>query len=108
VLPLFCLKLFQGLVVNFNKSMLIGVHATNSWLGEAIMVLNCRTGRIPFVHLGLPLCGDAKRLNFWALLLDRIISISLSWKSKKLSLGGHLILLKFVMSSLSIYFLSFF
>jgi len=59
------------------------------------------------MHLGLPICGDAKRLNFWAPLLDRIISGPSSWKTKNLSLDGHLILLKFVMSSLSIYFLSF-
>jgi len=41
-------------------------------------------------------------------MVNSIISRLLSWKSKFLSFGGRLILLKFVMSSLPIYFLSFF
>jgi len=51
------------------------------------------------MYLGLP---------FWKPVIDRILSRLSVWKSKFLSLGGLLILLKFVLSSLPVYFLTFF
>jgi len=41
-------------------------------------------------------------------LINRIKSRLLGWKSKNLSLGGRLVLLKSVLSSLPFYFISFF
>ena len=76
-----------------------------SWLSEATMVLNCKV--IPFVYLGLPIGGNARRLAFWESLLNRIKSGLSSWNSKHLSLGGCLVLLKSVLSSLRVYALSF-
>lgn len=74
--------------------MLTGINVTDSWLAEAALVMNCRRGSILFVYLGLPIGGDSRSLSFW--------------NNKFLSFGGRLILLKSVMSSLPIYFLSFF
>ena len=54
----------SGLKVNFSKSHLVGVNVANSWLSEAAMVLNCRVSSIPFVYLGLPIGGNARRLSF--------------------------------------------
>ena len=50
----------------------------------------------------------SRRLSFWEPLLNRIRSRLAGWSSKHLSFGGRLILLKSVMSSLSVYALSFF
>ena len=97
----------SGLKVNFHKSMLTGVNVLDSWLYEAASALHCRVGYLPFVYLGLPIGGDARKLEFWKLVVDRIVTRLSSWKSKFLSLGGCLILLKYVMSSLPVYFLSF-
>jgi len=44
----------------------------------------------------------------WQPLIDRIKSRLSGWKSRNLSLGGCLVLLKSVLSSLPVYFLSFF
>jgi len=41
-------------------------------------------------------------------MIDRVTSTLSDWKSKFLSLGGHLTLLKSVLSSLLVYFISFF
>jgi hypothetical protein len=79
-----------------------------SWLSEAASVLNCRTGTIPFVHLGLPIVGDDQKLSFWKPVVDRITARLSSWNNKFLSFGGRLVLLKYVLSSLPVYFLSFF
>jgi len=47
----------SGLKVNFHKSMLTGENIPDSWLVEAVSVLNFRRGSIPFVYLGLPIGG---------------------------------------------------
>jgi len=98
----------SGLKVNFHKSLIMGVHVSDSWLYEAAMVLNCRVGTLPFVYLGLPIGGDPRKLEFWRPLLNNITSRLSNWKRKFISFGGRLILLKFIMSSLPVYFLSFF
>jgi len=105
------LMLFEqvsGLKVNFHKSLLTGINVSNSWLYEVAMVLNCRVGTLPFVYLGLPIGGDSRKLEFWRPILNGITSRLSNWKSKFLSFGSRLILLKYVMSSLPVYFLSFF
>jgi len=105
------LLLFEAtsrLKVNFQKSMLVGVNIHDSWLAEAAFVLNYKLGRVPFLYPGLPIGGDPRKLKFWQPLIDRIKSRLSGWKSRNLTLGGHLVLIKSVMSSLPVYFLSFF
>ncbi|GAU41193.1 hypothetical protein TSUD_26180 [Trifolium subterraneum] len=98
----------SGLKVNFNKSMLVGVNIPESWLGEAASALHCRVGKIPFIYLGLPIGGDPRRLGFWEPVLARLKKRLSGWKSRFLSFGGRLILLKSVLTSLPVYALSFF
>jgi len=98
----------SGLKVNFHKSMLVGVNIHDSWLAKAAFVLNYKLGRAPFLYLGLPIGGDPRKLKFWQPLIDRIKSRLSGWKSGNLLLGGRLVLLKSVLSSLPAYFLSFF
>ncbi|KEH37467.1 hypothetical protein MTR_2g038700 [Medicago truncatula] len=88
--------------------MLTGVNISSSWLSEAAAVLNCKTGLIPFMYLGLPIGGDERKLYFWKPVLDRISARLSSWNNKYLSSSGRLILLKYILSSLPVYFLSFF
>ncbi|GAU28621.1 hypothetical protein TSUD_55650 [Trifolium subterraneum] len=106
VLVLF--ETMSGLKVNFNKSMLVGVNISDSWLGEAASALGCRVGKIPFLYLGLPIGGDPRRLSFWEPVLTRLKRRLSGWKSRFLSFGGRLVLLKSVLTSLPVYALSFF
>ncbi|MCH79554.1 cysteine-rich receptor-like protein kinase [Trifolium medium] len=98
----------SGLKVNFNKSMLVGVNIAESWLAEAAAVLGCVVGKVPFVYLGLAIGGNPRRLAFWDPVLSRIKAKLSGWKSRFLSYGGRLILLKSVLTSLPVYALSFF
>ncbi|GAU27449.1 hypothetical protein TSUD_161350 [Trifolium subterraneum] len=98
----------SGLKVNFNKSILVGVNIPDSWLGEAASALCCKVGKIPFLYLGLPIGGDPRRLSFWEPVLARLKSRLSGWKSRFLSFGGRLVLLKSVLTSLPVYALSFF
>ncbi|CAJ2667177.1 unnamed protein product [Trifolium pratense] len=98
----------SGLRVNFHKSMLVGVNIPDSWLGEAASALCCKVGNIPFLYLGLPIGGDPRRLCFWEPVLDRLNNRLSGWRSRFLSIGGRLVLLKSVLTSLPVYALSFF
>ena len=98
----------SGLKVNFNKSMLVGMNISDSWLNEAATMLSCKVGRIPFMYLGLPIGGNPRRLQFWEPIVNRIKSRLSGWNNRFLSFGGRLILLKSVLTSLSVYALSFF
>ncbi|GAU20019.1 hypothetical protein TSUD_273540 [Trifolium subterraneum] len=88
--------------------MLFGVNVNNSWLHEAASVMRCKHGCLPFLYLGLPIGGDSRRIQFWKPLLDKIHKRLSVWKCKNLSFGGRLVLLKSVLSSIPVYFLSFF
>jgi len=105
---LLLLEEVSGLKVNFFKSSLIGVNIPPTWLSEATFVLHCRTGLLPFLYLGLPIGGDSRKLSFWKPVVDRLIARLSAWNNKFLSFGGRLVLLKSVLSSLPVYFLSFF
>ncbi|KEH21540.1 transmembrane protein, putative [Medicago truncatula] len=65
-------------------------------------------GRLPFVYLEILIGGDSRNLNVWCPMLDRIKTILSGSKSRNLSLDDRLVLLMFVLSSLLVYFLSFF
>ncbi|XP_039688276.1 uncharacterized protein [Medicago truncatula] len=98
----------SGLKVNFNKSLLVGVNISESWLVEAALVLSCKVGKIPFMYLGLPIGGNPRRLSFWDPVVNKIKSRLSGWNSRFLSFGGRLVLLKAVLTSLPVYALSFF
>jgi len=106
VLSLFAVM--SGLKVNFHKSLLVGINITDSWLYEAASILNCKVGKVQFLYLGLSIGGDPRRLAFWKPVLNTIKSRLQCCQSRFLSFGGRLVLLKFVLSSLLVYALSFF
>jgi hypothetical protein len=70
--------------------------------------LSCKVGKIPFMYLGLPIGGNPRRLALWDPIVNRINSRLSGWNSRFLSFGGRLILLKAVLTSLTVYALSFF
>lgn len=78
----------SGLKVNFHKSMLTGINVSDSWLRETAIVMNYRVGTLPFVYLELPIGGDAKRLEFWIPVVERIVKRLMTWHGKFLSLGA--------------------
>jgi hypothetical protein len=69
----------SGLKVNFNKSLLVGINISDSWLYEAATVLSCKVGKIPFMYLGLPIGGNPRRLKFWEPIVNRIKSRLSGW-----------------------------
>jgi hypothetical protein len=57
------------------------------------------------LYLSLPIGGDPRRLSFWDPMVNKIHICLSGWNSRFLSFGGRLVLLKSVMTSLSVYVL---
>lgn len=81
---------------------------TDSWLSEATFVLSCKVGKVPFMYLGLPIGDNPQNLVFFEPVINRIKTRLSSWQNWFLSFGGRFSLLKFVLTALSVYALSFF
>ncbi|GKA94541.1 RNA-directed DNA polymerase, eukaryota, reverse transcriptase zinc-binding domain protein [Tanacetum coccineum] len=100
--------LASGLKINIHKSNVYGIGVSAE---EVFLMANntrCTSGSFPFVYLGLPICANMNNTSNWKLLLDRFLSRLSSWKANLLSIGGHLTLIKAVLGSLRIYYLSIF
>ena len=71
-------------------------------------IFGCEIGNLPFKYLGIPM--NHKRLNnkYWKMVEDRFQKKLSSWKGKLLSYGGRLVLINSVLSSLSMFMMSFF
>lgn len=106
VLSLFVVM--SRLKVNFHKSLLVVINIADSWLNEAVYIMHCKVGKVPFMYSGLSIGDDPRKLVSWEPVLDTIKSRLSGWQSRFLSFGGCLVLLKFVRTSLPIYALSFF
>lgn len=68
----------------------------------------CRFRKIPSKYLGLPLCVGLPKKDLWDLVVEHIGKKLSSWKERYLSVGGQITLIKSVLSSFPIYFLSHF
>ncbi|GKC62981.1 RNA-directed DNA polymerase, eukaryota, reverse transcriptase zinc-binding domain protein [Tanacetum coccineum] len=68
----------------------------------------CVTGSFSFTYLGLPIGANINLTSSWSVLIDRFQKRLSSWKANLLSIGGHLNLIKAVLGSLGIYYLSIF
>ena len=65
-------------------------------------------GTFPFQYLGVPVGANMNLIKNWKSVLDRFSAKLSSWKSKYLSFGGRLTLVKAVLGNLPTYYLSLF
>ncbi|KAI5399730.1 hypothetical protein KIW84_064895 [Lathyrus oleraceus] len=101
-------KTVSGLKVNFFKSKLYGIHVKDEFLLAASHFLSCIVDAIPFKFHGIPVGSNPRRcvtLNPLLNSFNRKLSV---WKSCNLSIGDRVVLLNSVLSSLSIFLMSFF
>lgn len=93
----------SGLKVNLHKSKLIGVGSASN-IDTLASLLECQTNHFPCSCLGLPLGAKYSSSMLWKPVVERV-KLS-SWKGKYLSKGKKTILIKSVLSSIPLYFLS--
>ncbi|XP_039030893.1 uncharacterized protein LOC120165445 [Hibiscus syriacus] len=105
------LRLFElasGLSLNLSKTKLYGINLEENrvvlWAG----IIICYWDKFPSMYLGLPLGHARNSSEIWQPVVNKFLTHLDGWKGKLLSFGGRLTLVKYVLSNLSIYYLSVF
>ncbi|MCH80186.1 LINE-1 reverse transcriptase like, partial [Trifolium medium] len=101
-------ELVTGLKVNFFKSKLYGVNLDDNFLRASSDFLHCGVDSIPFRFLGIPVGANPRRKATWLPIIDKMKKRLSSWNGRHLSIGGRVTLINSVLSSLPLYFFSFF
>ncbi|GJV87766.1 RNA-directed DNA polymerase, eukaryota [Tanacetum coccineum] len=108
VLLLQCFFLVSGLKINLAKCRLMGVGVPMGEITEMASIIGCEASTIPFVYLGVPVGGNMTSIGCWKELIEKFKTRLSRWKVKTLSVGGRLTLLKSVLGSTAIYYMSIF
>ncbi|CAJ2634610.1 unnamed protein product [Trifolium pratense] len=101
-------ELVSGLKVNFFKSKLYGINLDDIFLRASSSFLHCGVDHLPFRFLGIPVGANPRRKATWSPILDVMKKRLSIWNGRHLSIGGRVTLIKSVLSSLPLYFFSFF
>jgi len=99
---------FAGLTVNYAKSGLVVIGKDAKWAEMAAAELQCKLIELPITYLGVPLGANMRKFSSWQPVIDRIKIRLSTWKANCISRAGRLVLIKVVLSSLSVYYLSIF
>jgi hypothetical protein len=98
----------SGLKINFHKSEIFYFGKAKEHEGFYSQLFGCVIGKYPFRYLGLPM--NTRKLNNKdrKVIEDRIEKRLSGWKGKMLTVGGRLVLINSVLSSLPMFMMSFF
>lgn len=101
-------EVVSSLKINFHKSVVSGVRLSQEEMAEFGNCLGCMTQALPVKYLGLPLGANPRKKATWKDVNDRFQRRLASWKSRQVSFGGRISLIKSVLGDLPIYYLSLF
>jgi len=98
----------SGLHINFHKSSLIGINVGEDTCASMAYSVFCRFDSLPCSYLGMPLGSNPKRLSTWKPIIENFIRKLSMWRGRMLSMAGRICLIKSVLSSLPVYYMSSF
>jgi hypothetical protein len=75
---------------------------------NTLICLGVKVGEYPFRYLGIPMHFRKLKNSDWKIIGDKFEKQLSSWKGKLMSVGGQLVLIISVLSSLTMFMLSFF
>lgn len=70
--------------------------------------LGCQLVKLPIKYLGIPLGANPNKISTWEPILSRIWNKLAAWRAKTLSRAGRLTLIKGVLNSLPLFYVSIF
>ena len=101
--------MMSGLSLNYSKSCFISWNSSDHALARnSARGVGCLHSTCPFTYLGFPLGDHMNKCFAWKPVVERIQNKLASWKAKILSRAGRLTLIKSVLNSLPVYFMSMF
>ncbi|GKB58453.1 putative RNA-directed DNA polymerase, eukaryota, reverse transcriptase zinc-binding domain protein [Tanacetum coccineum] len=100
--------LASGLKNNINKSNVYSVRVFTKEVESIASFMGCSSGSLAFNYLGLPIGTNMNNVSRCNTLVDQFRAKLSSWKANLLSIGSHLTLLKTVLGSVGIYYMSIF
>lgn len=71
-------------------------------------LFGCKQGSFPFRYLEIPMHHRKSSNGDWKMIEERIEKKLYGWKGNHVSLGGRFVLINLVLTSLTIFMLSFF
>ena len=96
-----------GLRINLEKSELIPTDRMHN-IEDLALELGCKVGGLPSCYLGMPLGPPFKSVVVWDGVEERFRKRLAMWKRRYISKGERLTLIRSTLSSMPIYFMSFF
>ncbi|GJV67006.1 RNA-directed DNA polymerase, eukaryota [Tanacetum coccineum] len=100
--------LASGLKINLLKSKLMGIGIPHNVVVSAARSIGCSVMHTPFNYLGVKVGASMSRICSWDDVVAKLSSRLSKWKLKTLSIGARLTLIKSVLSSLPLYYMSSF
>nr|XP_029148315.1 uncharacterized protein LOC114925208 [Arachis hypogaea] len=101
-------ELMSGLSINFDKSSLIPINCEEQWVERMCNLLGCKGDVLPVKYLRISLGANPRLVKTWKPIIDKVEEKLSLWKAKVLNKSGKLVLIKSVLNSLPIYYLSLF
>ncbi|XP_016199040.1 uncharacterized protein LOC107640007 [Arachis ipaensis] len=101
-----CFELMSGLSINFEKSSLIPINCDQHWVQRMCSLLGCKEAALSVKYLGIPLGANLRLVKTWKPIIEKVEEKLSLWKSKVLNKAGKLVLIKLVLNSLPVYYLS--
>lgn len=95
-----------GLVSNYSKSSITPIHCSQEQIDEVADVLGCPVRQLPIKYLGLPLSVRKPVKADIQPLMDRLGKNLAGWKPKLLGPDARLAIIKHVLMTLPLYFMS--
>ncbi|GJT94027.1 RNA-directed DNA polymerase, eukaryota, reverse transcriptase zinc-binding domain protein [Tanacetum coccineum] len=86
----------------------MGINVESAQVIQAAAKLGCLILKCPFYYLGTKVGGSMTRVQAWQEIVEKVKSRLSKWKSKTLSIGGRLTLLKSVLGSIPVFHMSIF
>ncbi|KAJ9542248.1 hypothetical protein OSB04_028754 [Centaurea solstitialis] len=98
----------SGLKPNIAKSSVYFSNVDPNTVQGILNILPFQTGNLPFRYLGVPLSSKRLVVSDFESLIIKVKSRIQNWKSKCLSFGGRLLLVRSVLESLQLYWMAVF
>ncbi|KAL8463108.1 hypothetical protein ACS0TY_033942 [Phlomoides rotata] len=102
------LELVSGLKINLGKSSIYRQNVDEQSLSSYANILGCNMGTLPFKYMGVRIGNSHRKISDWDYVVRKVRNRLRKWENLKISIGGRLVLINSILSSIPDYLLSIF